>query len=63
MFLWINEVLKAYPHLENKDIRMVLNIKKPTVYEQSASFNWHWVVVKKYLKDDIEEIFGKITKD
>ena len=61
MFIWINAIKKAYPYIDNKDIKIVLEIKKPTLYEEMAEFNWHKTMVKQYLKSDIEELFGKMN--
>lgn len=61
MYIWINWIKKSYPYIDNKDIQMVIDINKPTIYEQSSIINWSIRNCKFYLKKDIEWLFGKIN--
>lgn len=60
MYIWINWIKKAYPNIDNKDITTVIEINKPTIYEQSSMINWTVRNCKFYLKKDIEWLFWKI---
>lgn len=59
MFIWIRSIYEKYPHIENKDIKLVLEIKKPTIYEEPVLINWKFRIAKKYLISDIEKLFWK----
>lgn len=61
MFTWIRSICEKYPYIENKDIKLVLEIKKPTLYEEPVLINWKLRIVKKYLISDIEKLFGNIN--
>jgi len=60
MFIWIREVKKRYPHIDNKDIDLVLKVNNVSKFEHGANINWHDVLVKQYLKSDIESLFWPI---
>ena len=61
MFIWIRSICEKYPYIENKDIKLVLEIKKPTLYEEQVLINWKLRIVKKYLISDIEKLFWKLN--
>lgn len=61
MFIWIRSIYEKYPNIENKDIKLVLEIKKPTIYEEPVLINWKFRIAKKYLISDIEELFWKMN--
>jgi len=62
MYIWIRDIKKWYPHINNKDIDMVMDIHKPKIYEQYEMYGWKLRPRKLYIKKDIEKIFWPIIK-
>ena len=57
MLLSIREIKKAYPFIDNKDIDIVMKIKKPISQIQYVIANGKPRPKKVWLKTDIESLF------
>lgn len=63
MYIWKRETFRSYPHIDNNDMKMVIDINEPRVYEQYVMANGKARPQYLYLRKDIEELFWPIIKE